>query len=118
MHGAVDGFAHVVDGERGDGGGGEGFHFDAGFGGDGCGGCDVDGCFGFDGEIEVGLFDGEWVAEGDEVGRAFGGHDAGESGDLKDVAFFAGGAVLNAGDRYWLGDDAGFGHGRAVGDGF
>ena len=39
LHGGVDGFEHVDDGEDGD--GGVGFHFDAGLGGDGGGGGDA-----------------------------------------------------------------------------
>jgi len=29
-HATIDGFQHIVDGEQANGGGGEGFHFDAG----------------------------------------------------------------------------------------
>lgn len=85
-HGFVDGFAHVVDGEGGDGGGGECFHFDTGFGGGGGGGADLD--FGLS-EVEgdVDLIEWEAVAERDELGSDFGCLDAGDAGDGEDIAF-------------------------------
>src|SRR3954470_7012202 len=85
-HNTVDGLAHVVDGEGGDADGGEGLHLDAGAAEDAHGGLDAQEVGLGEGEIEGGAGDGEGVAEGDEVAGALGGHDAGEAGDLEDVA--------------------------------
>ena len=91
-HGLVDGLAHVVDGEGGDADGGQGLHLDAGLGVDGGGGVDADlavvgrgGGEGGDVEVDGDRVGGEAVAERDEVGGAFGGHDAGDTGDGQDL---------------------------------
>src|SRR3954451_8090003 len=85
-HNTVDGLAHVVDGEGGDADGGEGLHLDAGAAEDADGGVDAEGVVGGEGEVDGGAGEGEGVAEGDEVAGALGGHDAGEAGDLEDIA--------------------------------
>src|SRR3954471_19305753 len=85
-HNTIDGLAHVVDGEGGDADGGQGLHLDAGAAEDADGGLDAQQVRGGEGELDGGGGDGQRVAEGDEVAGALGGHDAGQAGDLEDVA--------------------------------
>lgn len=89
-HAAIDGLAHVVDGEQGDAGSGEGLHLDAGAADRFGGGAAVDGVAGaVEAEFEADLGEDDGVAERDQVGGTFAGHDAGETGDAEDVAFLA-----------------------------
>lgn len=88
-HGFVDCFAHVVDGEEGDRGGGECFHFDPGAGDCFGGGGGADGA-GFESEVDGDFGERDLVAEGDEELSLLGGLDAGDAGDGEDVAFFEG----------------------------
>lgn len=113
-HGSIDGFEHIDDGQRGDGHGGEGFHFDAGLGGDGCGGGDAD-AVGFDDlKIDGGLIQAQGMAEGNQLAGFFGGHDAGDSGGVEHLAF---GGVACGEDlqSLRLHDDEAFGSGLAQG---
>ena len=74
----AQGFGHVVHRERGHGYGGERFHFHAGFVGHAAGGADVERAGGIIvGEFKRDFVQRQWVAERDEVGGLFGGHDAG-----------------------------------------
>ena len=87
-HGAVDGLAHVVDGERGDRRRGQRFHLDAGLALDLDGGHDVDGG-GFGdraGNRRSTLRQGQRMAERDQLMGALGRHDAGDAGDRQHVA--------------------------------
>src|SRR5947209_2487809 len=85
-HNTVHGLAHVVDGEGGDADGGQRLHLDAGAAEDAHGGLDAEQVGGGEGEIDGGAGDGEGVAERDQLAGPLGGHDAGEAGDLQDVA--------------------------------
>ena len=91
-HNTIDGLAHVVDGEGGDADGGERLHFDAGAALDADGGVDAEQIVGGEGEIQAGGVDGQGVAKGDEFIGAFGGHDASQASDLKDIALGQAGA--------------------------
>src|SRR5262249_9364134 len=51
------------------------------------------------------------MAEGDQIARAFGGHDAGEAGDFEDVALGKA-AILNAGESCGLHYDTAAGAGN------
>lgn len=108
----VDGFEHVVEGEGDDGGGVHGFDFYA---------CAVDGAdfdFYFDGEavefvIDLGEFDGEGVAVGDDIASFFGGEKASDASGLEDVAFWDA-VLVNGFDGFGFGDlYGGFGYGLA-----
>ena len=108
FHTAVNGLAHVIDGEAGGRRGCERLHLDAGHAGHtagrehveahavvvarGCpaGGRDCRGRDGFDFDFRLG--DVERVAHGDEVARALTRHDACDARACEDVALF--GAVL------------------------
>ena len=82
----VHGFAHIVNGERGNGNGGERFHLDAGSRGDFGGSSDDDAiAFGWNGEFHYAMSDGQRVAERNEIAGFFGGHDASEAGGGEDV---------------------------------
>src|SRR5262245_3937192 len=96
--GAIDGLAHVVDGQGGDADGGEGLHLDAGAAVDADGGLDVQFAVAGEGEVEGGGGDRQGVAQGDQVAGALGGQDAGEAGHLQDVALGEG-AVADEGRR-------------------
>ena len=78
----IDGFGHIVESECGDCAGGEGLHLDTCFCVVSDGSGDAKSVF-VDGlEVDVDAAEGEWVAEGDQVGGAFGGHDAGDTRNL------------------------------------
>ncbi len=83
--GFVERLGHIVDGEGGYRGGGEGFHFYAGFRGGGCGGTDADALVGDDG-LDVNVSQRQRVAPRDEFGGAFCGLDSGVTGDFKRIA--------------------------------
>src|SRR6202007_1862679 len=86
----VECFAHVVDGESGDGGSGECLHFNASGTGGGCCAADGDavGCD-FCGYID----EAEWkrVAHGDQIRGSLSGLNSGEAGYLKGIAFWVAG---------------------------
>jgi len=90
-HGFGDCFTHVVKGERGPHGTGEGFHFNAGARCGHTGAGDGDGVFtgvvGFD--FNFTIFEWDWVAERDKIGSFFCCHSAGDDGGMKDRTFFA-----------------------------
>ncbi len=110
----IEGFGHVVDGEGGDAGGREGFHFDAGLaGGDGKG-RDAD-AGGFDDEFNVDVREGEGVAHRNELAGFLGGEDAGNAGDFEGIAL---GVGLEFVDYLTAHFDEGVGAGGALGDGF
>ena len=97
-HNSIDRFAHVVDGQSGDADGGQRLHLDAGAAKDAHGGLDAEQIVGVEGEIDVRRVMGQWMAEGNEVAGALGGHDAGEASDFENVAL-AEGAVADEGER-------------------
>ncbi len=72
----VDGFAHVVEGEAGDGDGGEGLHLDAGAGGERSRGRDAQRSGGRAFEVDLDVVEREGVAEGDQLIDSLGGQDA------------------------------------------
>ena len=109
--GFVERLGHVVDGEGGDGGGGEGFHLDAGLRGGGSGGADADSVL-YDGGFDVDVSERERVAHGDELGSSLGGLDSGEAGDFKGIAFWIPGQRIEDG---WGEFDEGRGGGYAAG---
>ena len=88
-HGAVDGLEHVVDGEAGDGYGGQRLHLDAGFAqnlgrrGDAQAGQGL-----VRGDVDLDLGEVERVAERDQFVRALGREDSGDAGGGEDVALF------------------------------
>jgi hypothetical protein len=57
------------------------------------------------------------MAKWNQVGGSLRGHDAGETGDAKDIALF-GAAIANQRQRFGLHDDAAGGDGYASGLGF
>ena len=87
-HGFVGGFAHVVNRQRRHGDGGQGFHFDSGPCRHLAGRGDIDGAVTVTGfqEFNGNGAKGQGMAEGDQVRRAFGGHDPGKAGDREHVA--------------------------------
>ena len=120
---AVDGFAHVVDGQRSGGDGDEGFHFYAGFAGErgDSFNFDTDALFAFIGleageiKIDRDAFNGERMAEGNQIARAFGGHDAGDAGNRKHFAL--GDALFSDGAKcFGEEQDVAFCDGAAGGD--
>ena len=112
--------AHIVDGERGDAGGGQCFHFHAGFVGDAAGGADVERAGGvIVGKIERDFVQRQWVAERNQVGGLLGGHDARDlrgrgNGTLARLAA----ACTQRGIDVRRETDAGCGRGFAAGGGF
>ena len=86
-HAAVDAFAHVVYGECSDADSGECFHFDAGFAVDLGDRFDAKRVFIRKRKVDRHRLQRKRMAQWNEVGRAFGGHDAGQSGDFEHVAF-------------------------------
>src|SRR5579859_6947803 len=123
-HLLVDSLAHVVDRERSNGHGGQGFHFDAGLGGDSGDGFDVErdrlGMVWLElGEVEMHFdaLDGKRMAEGDEVATSLGGHDPGNASGIEDLTlggfFFGDGAEGGGGQR-----DIAFGDGLPSSGGF
>ena len=88
-HGLVDGLAHVKYGQCGNGNGGQGFHFDAGFACGLAGRDDINrigiGCQ-FQGDFDRGQ--GQGMAQRYQVGGFLGPHDPGKLGDAKNVALF------------------------------
>ncbi len=118
MHAAIDGFAHVVDGEQGGGDGGKRFHlnsgaahgFDAGLA-DHARGTDTR----FKCDIDFG--DRDRVAKRDEIGGALGPLDRGDARDAEHIAFFAG-AGLNHFERGGQHSDLARGARDAMGFGF
>ena len=121
-HAAVDGLAHVVNGEQAYRCCGQGFHFDTGstktFSDD----FTVNGMLGFvDRKIGGDAGQGDRVAKGDKVARAFRGLNCGDAGDAQHVAFL-GRAGENKCQRFRFhedaagraGDTSGFGLGADV----
>ncbi len=117
-HAAIHRLAHIVDGEQGDAGGGEGFHLDAG----------AADSFGHrlafnrigrfvDAEVDSDFGQCDRMAERNQVGGSLRGHDAGEAGNAKHITFL-GGAIANHRQRVGLHDDAAGGDGNAPGLGF
>src|SRR5476649_2774097 len=115
-HAAIDRLAHIVDGERGDRGGGERLHLHAGAALQLARGLNVDGAaLGVDRELKVDRRQRQWMAERDQVGRLLGRHDAGQLGDSQHVAFL-GCPGLDQLDRRGLHGDRGARHRDALGD--
>ena len=90
VHAAVDGLAHIINGQKADAYRGERFHFDAGT----AEGLDRDleayaGARGIEFELGGNAGYGKRMAKRDEVGGAFGSLNGGEAGNADDVAFFA-----------------------------
>lgn len=116
-HAAVDGLAHVVDGEQAHLHSGEGFHLDAGaadgFGGDGA----ADGVIALDGEVGGDAGQGDRVTQGDQVGGALGALDRGDPGDADHVALLVV-AGKNAGEGGRLHHDPALGTGDPARLGF
>jgi len=85
-HRLIERFAHVIDGERGDRDGRERLHLDAGLRARGHFGFEVDAVAAQHG-AHVYVRQRERVTERNEIARALGGHDAGETRSLQRVAF-------------------------------
>ena len=114
-HAAVDRLGHVVDGETGDGGGGQRLHLDPGRSdGLGLGADDDAGQRLVEREVDRDLGQGDRVAERDQLVRALGRHDAGDPRGPEHVALLR---VAGADERQRLGphDDASLGDRRAFG---
>jgi hypothetical protein len=109
----VERFGHVVDGERGDRGGGERLHLDTSLRGSGGGGDDAHAA-GFHGDLDIGMREGQGMAERNQLGGLLGGHDAGDAGDFERIAFGIGGKGVENGAAH---ADEGVGASRAGGDG-
>ena len=108
-------FAHVVEGERRNAGGGQRFHFNSGFVGDAAGGMDVEGARSVVvGDIKFDFIEWQWVTERDEAGGLFGGHDARQLCGRDNGAFFGLAAACAQGSvNVWREGNAGAG-GRAA----
>ena len=86
-HPPVDSLAHVVDGERRHGDRGQRLHLDPGAAGNLAGGADPDRIrFGLRRQVDGDRGQRQGMAQGDEVGGAFGTHDPGELCHPQDVA--------------------------------
>ncbi len=88
-HAAIHGLAHVVDGQQGNAGGRQGFHFHAGAAYGfrrGCAGYCVATAFNL--ELDVHPGQRQRVAERDQRRGVFGGLDAGNPGNAEHIAFF------------------------------
>src|SRR6185369_10792305 len=112
-HSAVHALHHVVDGQRGRGGGGERLHLHAGaverlhLGPDGRAAL-------IEGDLHRHPGERDGVTEGDQVRRALGGHHPGEPGRGEDVALLHP-SLADAGHRGWLHPEPGGGDGHALG---
>src|SRR5208282_1293284 len=88
-HAAFDRLHHVIDGQAGDGDGGEGFHLDAGLSRDFDPRPDLNaGQLGVRPDIDFDLRDGKRVTERDQFVRALGRHDAGDARGAEHIALF------------------------------
>ena len=88
IHGAVNGFQHIINGEQSDLDGDESFHFDAGFSGGRSGDETFQGVFILEGVERNGdRFKREYVTKRDYFGSFFSGGDGGDSSGGKDIAF-------------------------------
>src|SRR5260221_5019675 len=78
-HPAIDRLAHVIDGKRSDGDGGQGLHLDAGAARELAGGSDIDGvALRVAAQLDADRAEREGMAERNEIGRVLRSHDAGE----------------------------------------
>jgi hypothetical protein len=85
-HGAIDRFAHVVDGKGRDADGGKGFHLDASSAYDAGHGFNAQELGRLEGKIDGNACQGEGMAERDEVAGFLGAHYSCQPGDLEHVA--------------------------------
>ena len=85
-HRLVDRLHHVVDGQRGDRDGGEGFHFDAGLAG-GADGATMSKPARVVVRSTLDVGQRQRMAQRDQLRRALGGHDAGQPRGLQRIAF-------------------------------
>src|SRR5258706_5466411 len=115
-HFAVDGFAHIVDGEPGDRDRRHRFHLNAGLAADPNGRFDVDagGLMPWR-EFDFHRSDIERVAHANEFGSFLGRHNAGDARDGKDIALFDF-LFANQSQCFWLHADGAAGDGDAAGD--
>lgn len=101
-HAAISCLAHIVDRQQADAGCGECFHFDTGAAETFC----RDGAmhrivFDIDGKVGGDPGQGNRVAQGDQVPRAFGGLDCGDPRNTENIPFFCR-PSLDQGERFRL----------------
>ncbi len=117
-HAPVHGLAHVVDSQQSDLRGGKRFHLYAGLAVGFYRGLAAYAAFvDFRSQTDIYMRDGQRMAERNQIGRFFAGHDAGNSGDSQHIAFFMP-AFDDQLERLRLHFNIAFGDGCALGDRF